>query len=142
MRSKQWARSLTRRGLLGYLDVSFGGSGLISGSRLAEKLERSDRRRDDRRAAAALRRDRDRDRHRPRDLAHARPARRCVARLLRAARHVPAVQIGERWLVDGALVNPVPVSAARALGARLVIAVNVNADLFGRGTTIHGSRRR
>jgi len=43
--------------------------------------------------------------------------------------------------VDGALVNPVPVSAARALGARMVIAVNLNADLFGRGTIIasHGS---
>ena len=49
--------------------------------------------------------------------------------------------IGGRWLVDGALVNPVPVSAARALGARLVIAVNLNSDLFGRGTIIsdHGS---
>jgi NTE family protein len=35
----------------------------------------------------------------------------------------------------------VPVSAARALGARLVIAVNLNSDLFGRGTIIsdHGS---
>jgi NTE family protein len=33
------------------------------------------------------------------------------------------------------------VSAARALGARLVIAVNLNSDLFGRGTIIasHGS---
>jgi NTE family protein len=29
-----------------------------------------------------------------------------------------------RWLVDGALVNPVPVSACRALGADIVIAVN------------------
>jgi NTE family protein len=38
--------------------------------------------------------------------------------------------------VDGTLVNPVPVSAARALGARVVIAVNLNADLFGRSTTI------
>jgi NTE family protein len=38
--------------------------------------------------------------------------------------------------MDGALVNPVPVSAARALGARVVVAVNVNTDLFGRGTTI------
>ena len=46
------------------------------------------------------------------------------------------VQIGERWLVDGALVNPVPVSVARALGARLVIAVNVNTDMFGRGAAI------
>jgi NTE family protein len=50
------------------------------------------------------------------------------------------VRIGGRWLVDGALVNPVPVSAARALGARVVIAVNLNADQFGRGITIvsHG----
>jgi NTE family protein len=53
----------------------------------------------------------------------------------------PPVRIGGRWLVDGALVNPVPVSAARALGARVVIAVNLNADQFGRGITIvsHGS---
>jgi len=35
----------------------------------------------------------------------------------------------------------VPVAAARAMGARLVVAVNLNADMFGRGTTIasHGS---
>jgi NTE family protein len=47
------------------------------------------------------------------------------------------VHIVGRWLLDGALVNPVPVSAARALDARLVIGVSTNADLFGRGTTIH-----
>jgi NTE family protein len=46
------------------------------------------------------------------------------------------VQIGGRWLVDGARVNPIPVSAARALGARVVIAVNLNSDMFGRGTVI------
>jgi len=48
----------------------------------------------------------------------------------------PPIRLGERWLVDGALVNPVPVSVARALGARLVIAVNVNTDMFGRGAAI------
>ncbi len=48
----------------------------------------------------------------------------------------PPVHLGGRWLVDGALVNPVPVSAARALGARVVIAVNMDADRFGRGATI------
>ncbi len=37
-----------------------------------------------------------------------------------------------RWLVDGALVNPVPVSACRALGAELVIAVNLAEDIYGR----------
>jgi NTE family protein len=45
----------------------------------------------------------------------------------------PPVELDGRLLVDGALVNPVPVSVCRALGARLVIAVNLNADLIGRG---------
>src|SRR5438128_1054065 len=35
---EEWAKSLTKRRILGYLDVSFAGSGLISGGRLAEKL--------------------------------------------------------------------------------------------------------
>ena len=48
----------------------------------------------------------------------------------------PPVKVAGRWLIDGALVNPIPVSAARALGARVVIAVNLNADVFGRGTVI------
>lgn len=34
-----------------------------------------------------------------------------------------------RWMLDGGLVNPVPVSACRALGADVVIAVNLNAQL-------------
>lgn len=38
------------------------------------------------------------------------------------------VRYDERWLVDGAVVNPVPVSLARAMGAEVVIAVNLNAD--------------
>jgi len=39
------------------------------------------------------------------------------------------------------MVNPMPVSVARAFGARVVIAVNLNADRFGRGATIasHGA---
>jgi len=41
----------------------------------------------------------------------------------------PAVHHNNQWLVDGALVNPVPVSLCRALGADVVIAVNLNADL-------------
>ena len=43
----------------------------------------------------------------------------------------PPVERQGRWLVDGALVNPVPISVCRALEARLVIAVNLNADSFG-----------
>ncbi|RUR17215.1 patatin-like phospholipase RssA [Legionella sp. km535] len=35
-----------------------------------------------------------------------------------------------RWLVDGGLVNPVPISLCRAMGADLVIAVNLNHELL------------
>lgn len=37
-----------------------------------------------------------------------------------------------RLLIDGALVNPVPVSPCQALGARMTIAVDLNADLIGK----------
>ncbi|MCU8059452.1 patatin-like phospholipase RssA [Shewanella oncorhynchi] len=37
------------------------------------------------------------------------------------------VRQGDRWLVDGAVVNPVPVSVSRAMGVDVVIAV----DLYG-----------
>ncbi len=36
------------------------------------------------------------------------------------------VQINGRWLMDGAFVNPVPVAVCRAMGANLVIAVNLH----------------
>ncbi|MCG6939592.1 MAG: patatin-like phospholipase family protein, partial [Gammaproteobacteria bacterium] len=44
----------------------------------------------------------------------------------------PAIRNNNRWLVDGGLVNPVPVSVCRALGADVVIAVNLNGDIVGK----------
>lgn len=44
----------------------------------------------------------------------------------------PPIQNEGRWLVDGGLVNPVPVSICRALGADQVIAVNLNGDILGK----------
>ena len=44
----------------------------------------------------------------------------------------PAIKNNSRWLVDGGLVNPVPVSVCRALGADIVIAVNLNGDIVGK----------
>lgn len=41
-------------------------------------------------------------------------------------------RIDERWLVDGGLVNPVPISLCRAMGADVIIAVNLNSDIVGR----------
>ena len=44
----------------------------------------------------------------------------------------PPVQHQGRWLVDGGLVNPVPVSVCHALGADIVISVNLNGDIVGK----------
>lgn len=44
----------------------------------------------------------------------------------------PAIKHDNRWLIDGGLVNPVPVSLCRALGADVVIAVNLNSDIVGK----------
>jgi NTE family protein len=138
---ESWARSLNVRSILSYLDISLSGSGLIGGGHLAAKLsdELADCRIDDlpiRFAAIAT------EFNTGHEIWLTRGR---LTDALRASYALPGifppVLIGGRWLVDGALVNPVPVSAARALGARLVIAVNLNSDLFGRGTIIasHGS---
>jgi NTE family protein len=44
----------------------------------------------------------------------------------------PAIRYNDSWLIDGGLVNPVPVSVCRALGANIVIAVNLNGDIVGK----------
>lgn len=140
---EEWARSITRRGLLGYLDFSLSGAGLISGSRLLDKLEQTLGNmmiEDLPIAFAAI----------ATEIGTGHEIWLTRGRLVDAVRAsyalpgvFPPVRVGGRWLVDGALVNPVPVSAARALGARLVIAVNLNVDMFGRGTVIynHGSTK-
>jgi NTE family protein len=46
-----------------------------------------------------------------------------------------------RWLIDGALVNPVPVSVCRSMGARMVIAVNLSGDTMG-GVPVTERRHR
>jgi len=59
-----------------------------------------------------------------------------VAKSVRASMSLPGlfppVRYEGRWLVDGGLVNPVPVTACRALGADVVIAVNLNSDIVGK----------
>ncbi len=44
----------------------------------------------------------------------------------------PPVEKNHRFLVDGALVNPVPVAPAQAMGARMTIGVDLNADILGK----------
>jgi NTE family protein len=135
-----WARSLSVRSVLGYLDVNLSGSGLIRGGHLAKQLDNGlkDTRIEDLRTRFAAIATEFNTGH------EIWLTRGRLVDALQASYALPGifppVLIGGRWLVDGALVNPVPVSAARALGARLIIAVNLNADLFGRGTIIanHG----
>jgi NTE family protein len=55
----------------------------------------------------------------------------CRASIALPGLFAPFRRSDDSLLVDGALVNPVPVSLARALGADVVIAVNLNGDLVG-----------
>jgi NTE family protein len=55
---------------------------------------------------------------------------------VRASIALPGIFTPVRWesslLVDGGLANPVPVSLARAMGADVVIAVDLGSDMLGR----------
>lgn len=134
---EEWALSLTRRRVLGLLDFSVQGRGLIAGGRLARLLNR------------------DLGRLAIEDLSIPFAAvateigtghevwltRGPVVAALRASYALPGIfephLVGGRWLMDGALVNPVPVSTARAMGSRAVIAVNLSGEMTGRGGVVH-----
>lgn len=131
-----WAKGLLPRNIFSYLDIRLNGSGLIGGSKLAAQLEAS---------FGGVYID-----ELPLKFAAVSTEVNTgheiwvtngkLVDAVRASYALPGifepVLIGERWLVDGALVNPVPVSAARALGAEIVIACNVSTDVFGHGTII------
>lgn len=136
-RLEEFATTLTRRRIFGFLDFNFGGSGLITGQRLSSRLESQLR-------DVAI------EGLQPRFVAVATELgtghevwlnKGDLVTALKASFALPGifrpVQINGRWLIDGALVNPIPVSVCRALGARIVIAVNLNSDLFGKGGVIH-----
>ena len=122
--------------MFGLLDFSFTGSGLIGGQRLRARLETAlgDLRIEDlpvQFAAVAT------------EIGGGHEIwlrRGLLVDAIRASYALPGVfepvKIDGRWLFDGAIVNPVPVSVARALGAERVIALNISSDRFGRGAVI------
>jgi NTE family protein len=131
-----FTRSLTKRRVFGLMDVSFNGGGLIGGNRLRNRLEES---------LGGINVE---------DL----PIRFAsvatevgtgheiwlkngpLIDAMCASYALPGifepVRWGGRWLMDGALVNPVPINVARALGAEKVIAINISSDVLTRGTAI------
>jgi NTE family protein len=131
-----WALELTPKRIFGYLDFNLAGTGLISGQRLCNRLEQhlGDQTIEDlstRFTAVAT------------EVGTGHEhwlSRGHLVDAMRASYALPGVfkpvKINGRWLFDGALVNPIPVSVCRALGARYVIAVNLNFDILGRGSVI------
>ncbi len=131
-RLEHWTLALDWRGILKYLDPSLMGGGLIEGEKLSdlvsqyvedlhfEELPR-------RLGVVATELETGREiwfREGP------------VMEAVRASIGLPGlftpISHEGRWLVDGGLSNPVPVSLCRAMGADLVIAVNLNGDILGR----------
>ncbi len=133
---ESFARALSRRRIFGLMDVSFSGSGLIGGSKLKNLLDEAVGDRD----IESL----------PMGFATVATemgsgheiwlTRGHLVSAMRASYALPGifepVRVAERWLFDGALVNPVPVTVCRALGAELVIAVNIIGDTLFRGTVV------
>jgi NTE family protein len=130
-RLEAWVRSLRLQTVVGFLDVSLNG-GLIKGEKLIAFFREHFVDRDIGELArpfAAV----------ATDLAHGREVWLRDGRVsdaVRASIALPGlftpVRHGGGWLVDGGLVNPVPVSLCRAMGADVVIAVDLNSDLLGR----------
>ena len=124
-----FALGLNRRRMLGLMDISFAGSALIGGARLRRRLSHDLG--DVRIEAlempfAAVATELGSGREvclRSGDLVEA----------VRASYAMPGlfepIRINGRWLFDGAMSNPVPVSVCRSLGAEFVIAVSLTSDL-------------
>ena len=129
-RLEHWVKDLRWQTIVGFLDLKMGG-GLIEGSKLVDFF---------------------RSKYNDQGIGQLSKAFSCVATELVSGREIwlregsvidavrasialpglftPALQ-EERLLVDGGLVNPVPVSLCRAMGADIVIAVDLNWDLVG-----------
>jgi NTE family protein len=131
-----FACGLTRKRVISLLDVSFSGVSFLAGERLRRELEQefSDRSFEDldkKFGAVAT------------EIGSGHEiwlTKGNVADAIRASYAMPGifepVKINGRWLFDGALVNPIPVTLCRALGAEVVIAVNLVGDTTFRGTII------
>lgn len=124
-RLEDFARRMTKRRIFNLIDINLSGGGLIAGKKLRALLDEAlpARQIEDlptRFAAVAT------------EVGSGHEiwlTRGPLAKAIQASYAMPGifgpVRFGERWLFDGALVNPVPVTVCRVLGADLVIAVSI-----------------
>jgi len=129
---EKWVRALAWSDILGFMDVTLPRSGLIEGDRITKffRTTLSDPNIEDLPlpfAAVAT------------ELTSGQEIwlqKGSLINAIRASISMPGIftpfKEGDRWLVDGGLVNPVPVSLCRAMGADVVIAVNLNSDIMGK----------
>jgi len=129
---QRWAETVTWRDIVALLDVRLSGGGLIDGKAIVEFLQELGVGQPiesyaKRYAAIAT------------DLVTGREIwldSGSIHEAVRASIALPGifspVGIHGKWLIDGGLCNPVPVSVCRALGADVIIAINLNGDLLGR----------
>ena len=128
----RWARRLSWSNIVGFMDVMIPRSGLIEGDRMTDffRQNMADPEIEGLSlpfAAVAA------------DLKTGREVWLRDGSLMdaiRASISLPGIftpcQRDGQWLVDGGLVNPVPVSLCRSMGADIVIAVNLNSDIMGK----------
>lgn len=124
---EEWARDLTLTRMVGFIDLHFDRGGLMRGGTVAEMMKNLDLP------------ERIEDLDRPfiavaTDMATGHEVWLREGSLfdaVRASISIPGLfsphEINGRWMLDGGLINPVPVSACRALGATTTLAVNPNA---------------
>lgn len=136
---EEFARGLTKRRVFGLLDFHIGGSGLLGGMKLTARMQEHMR-------GVSFE---DLDRPFVCVATEIRTGHEIwlssgsLITAMRASYALPGVfepvSCNKRLLVDGALVNPVPVSVCRAYEQPLVVAVNLHYDLFGRAAVVKHS---
>ena len=132
LKLEKWVRTLTRVDVWRLLDATFRGGGVMRGNRLMQAIgERIEDRRIEELpvgfAAVAA------DLNTGEEI-WLRSGSMLAA--VRASSGMPGLFTPmwhqDRWMVDGGVVNPVPVTLCRALGAERVIAVNLNVPVSDR----------
>lgn len=125
-------KKLNWKNIVSYLDMSVLGGGLIQGDKLAQFFRKHVKETDIKNlprhfAAVAT------ELHSGREIWLQNGS---LLDAVRASVALPGLftpfKQNERWLIDGGIVDPVPVSLCRAMGAEIVIAVSLNGDIVGK----------